>query len=243
MKRDGDIASMFRKHAAKKRASVSSPVVEEQNQEQEHQEERVIEEVVGPTPTPPPSVEPVEDVLPSPPPPSPPAPSPPPPPLPPSGFDVDHLPHDPGERLPIASYHPNDQDAIRRAYILRGAFQPYAHEFPKRRIGNRDRSFTCIWFAKYNWVEYSIKMDSVFCFVCYLFREKKYKGKGSDKFIVDGWRNWNVGDKSLLKHCRSEAHKEAHEKYIGYLTPAAAIDDKIEKWSEEEKKLYKIRLT
>ncbi|KAG2628108.1 hypothetical protein PVAP13_3KG228267 [Panicum virgatum] len=43
----------------KKRASVSSPVVEEQNQEQEH--ERVIEEVVGPTPTPPPSVEPVED--------------------------------------------------------------------------------------------------------------------------------------------------------------------------------------
>ena len=128
MKRDGDIASMFRKHAAKKRASVSSPVVEEQNQEQEHLEERVIEEVVGPTPTPPPSVEPVEDVLLFPPPPSPPAPS---PPLPPSGFDVDHLPHDPGERLPIASYHPNDQDAIRRAYILRGAFQPYAHEFPK----------------------------------------------------------------------------------------------------------------
>ena len=76
-----------------------------------------------------------------------------------------------------------------------------------------------------------------------MFREKKYKGKGSDKFIVDGWRNWNVGDKSLLKHCRSEAHKEAHEKYIGYLTPAAAIDDKIEKWSDEEKKLYKIRLT
>ena len=74
-------------------------MVEEQNQEQEHQEERVIEEVVGPTPTPPPSVEPVEDVLPSPPPPSPPAPSPPPPLLPPSGFDVDHLPHDPGERL------------------------------------------------------------------------------------------------------------------------------------------------
>ena len=68
MKRDGDIASMFRKHAAKKRASVSSPVVEEQNQEQEHLEERVIEEVVGPTPTPPtPSFEPVEDVLPSPP--------------------------------------------------------------------------------------------------------------------------------------------------------------------------------
>jgi len=72
MKRDGDIASLFQKHAAKKRASASSPVVEveEQNQEQEQVEERVIEEVVGPAPTPPtPSLEPIEDVLPPPPPP------------------------------------------------------------------------------------------------------------------------------------------------------------------------------
>ena len=40
MKRDGDIASMFQKHAAKKRVSASSRVVEEQNQGQEHMEER-----------------------------------------------------------------------------------------------------------------------------------------------------------------------------------------------------------
>ena len=244
MKRDGDIASLFQKHAAKKRASASSPVVEveEQNQEQEQVEERVIEEVVGPTPTPPtPSLEPIEDVLPPPPPPPPsPPPASPPPPL---GFDVNHLPQDPGERLPIASYHANDQDAVRRAYIVRGAFQPYAHEFPKRKIGDRDRNFTCMWFAKYDWVEYSIKKDSVFCFFCYLFKRKKYKGKGSDKFIVDGWRNWHVGDKALLKHCRSQAHKEAHEKYIAYLTPSAAIDQKIEKWSDEEIRLYKMRLT
>ena len=216
--------------------------VEEQNQEQEQVEERVIEEVVGPTPTPPtPSLEPIEDVLPPPPPPPPsPPPASPPPPL---GFDVNHLPQDPGERLPIASYHANDQDAVRRAYIVRGAFQPYAHEFPKRKIGDRDRNFTCMWFAKYDWVEYSIKKDSVFCFFCYLFKHKKYKGKGSDKFIVDGWRNWHVGDKALLKHCRSQAHKEAHEKYIAYLTPSAAIDQKIEKWSDEEIRLYKMRLT
>ena len=94
---------MFRKHTARKCASASSLVVEEQNQEQE----RLLEEVVGPTPTPStPSFEPVEDVLSLP------------PPSPPSGFDVDHLPHDIGERLPTTSYHANDQDAIRRAYIL-----------------------------------------------------------------------------------------------------------------------------
>ena len=36
------------------------------------------------------------------------------------------------ERLPIASYNVNDQNAIRRAYILKGPFQPYAHDFEKK---------------------------------------------------------------------------------------------------------------
>ena len=47
MKRDGDIVSLFQKHAAKKRASWT-PVVEE--------EEIIIDEIVDP------SVEPAEDV-------------------------------------------------------------------------------------------------------------------------------------------------------------------------------------
>jgi hypothetical protein len=155
--------------------------VEEQNQVEE--EETIIEEIVDP------SIEPTEDVTAAVEPTPTPAMTnvlPPTPPQTPLGYDVDHLPHDPGERLPIASYHANGQDVGRRAYILRGPFQPYAHEFPKRKIGDRDRSFTCIWFAKYDWVEYSIKKDSVFCFVCYLFKNKKYKGKGMDAFIVDG---------------------------------------------------------
>jgi hypothetical protein len=32
----------------------------------------------------------------------------------------------------------------------------------------------------------------VFRFVCYLFKDKKCKGKGIDTFTKDGWRNWNV---------------------------------------------------
>jgi hypothetical protein len=55
MKRDGDIASMFQKHAAKKRAS-STPVVEEHNQVEE--EDTIIEEIIDPAvePTPAPAV-------------------------------------------------------------------------------------------------------------------------------------------------------------------------------------------
>ena len=50
-------------------------------------------------------------------------PMPPPPPQPsslPPVYDINHLPHDPGERHPILKYHVNDQDVIRRAYIIKG---------------------------------------------------------------------------------------------------------------------------
>jgi len=35
----------------------------------------------------------------------------------------------------------------------------------------------------------------------------------------------------------------AQEKFIGFMDPSAAIDNKIEKWSDEDRRLYKIRLT
>ena len=46
-------------------------------------------------------------------------------------YDFSRLKHDPGDRLPIASYPINDQDAVRRAYILKKPFKPYAHNLKK----------------------------------------------------------------------------------------------------------------
>ena len=180
MKRDGSIASLFQKHIAKKlAASSSSPspvpaatVVEEQIQEQE----RIIEEDVNPSlvassvlsesseaedvlpPIPPP----IENVLP---PQSP-------------IYDVNRLPYDPGERLPIASYPFNDQDAIRRSYILNGPYQPYSHEFKKRAIGGRERGFNCVWFYKYDWVEYSKKRKLCFASYATCSRTNKVRARG-----------------------------------------------------------------
>jgi hypothetical protein len=89
---------------------------------QEQEKERINEEIVNPMPfAPPPS----------------------------RLYDVSRLQHDPGERQPIASYNANDHDAIRRAYILRGPFQPYAHEFPNRKIGDRDRHLILCGFKKF----------------------------------------------------------------------------------------------
>jgi hypothetical protein len=154
-------------------------------------------------------------------------------PAPPTLYDISHLPHDPSERQPIASYHANDHDAIRRAYILRGPFQPYAHEFPNRKIGDRDRHFNFVWFQNFPWIEYSVKKDAAFCFMCYLFKSKANKGKGTSAFTSDGWNNWNKGSEALLKHVGSMSHKTTKENYLGFINPNAAIDNKIEKliWS------------
>ena len=51
-----------------------------------------------------------------------------------------------------------------------------------------------------------------------------------------------MGEQTLLKHMDSKAHKAAQEKLIGFMDPGAQIDNKIEKWSDEDRRLYKVRL-
>ena len=129
MKRAGNIASLFERHAQKTGKKASMPdvhgtvdVAEEQTREfvvQEQTQETVVSmSNVTVEQTPEPMVR-LEDV-------SPPSPV----------YDFSRLKHDPGERLPIASYPVNDQDAVRRAYILKKPFKPYAHDFEKRPIGS-----------------------------------------------------------------------------------------------------------
>jgi hypothetical protein len=92
---------------------------------------------------------------------------------PPPVYDINRLPQDPRERVPITDYPVNDQDAVRRAYILKGPFQDYSQQFNRRLIGGRSRSFNPFWFHQHHWLEYSAKKEATFCFMCYLFKEKK----------------------------------------------------------------------
>ncbi|XP_025795015.1 uncharacterized protein LOC112875393 [Panicum hallii] len=172
MKRSGDIASLWKNYEAKKKqASSPSPSVaqalpEGQIEEQESvlDRERVIEENVMTTPMPPAPPPPVPEKEPI--------------------YDINQLPLDSGERQSIANYPVNDQDSVRRAYIIKGPYQPYAHDFDNdsRKIGGKDRKFNPLWFYKYPWIEYSVKKEATFCFVCYLFG----KGRSKTFAFVDG---------------------------------------------------------
>lgn len=179
---DNDIASFFRKHEAKKIAASSSS-----SNGFIGDDAPVLEEEPPQAPT-------IDDEAPVPEVNAPPAPI----------YDVNRLESDPGLRLPISSYPANDQDSVRRAYILKGQWQKYSYQFPARNIYGKQHQFSFVWFHKYSWLEYSVAKDAGFCMVCYLF------GNESSNFVKGGWRNWNKSD-ALDKHVGAvtSAHNKA----------------------------------
>lgn len=50
-----------------------------------------------------------------------------------------------------------------------GPKQPILVCFPETKYGNRKRHFSLNWYKLYNWIEYSITNDSIFCFPCRFF--------------------------------------------------------------------------
>ncbi|WVZ49270.1 hypothetical protein U9M48_000642 [Paspalum notatum var. saurae] len=152
-------------------------------------------------------------------------------------YDVDCLEHDPGLRVPISRFDVNDQDAVRRGYILKGPCHLYAHDYPVREIYGHPRRFSIIWFSKYPWIEYSVEKDAAFCFICYLF------GNETGTWVTNGGRNWNVGSSALDKHSGSTVHKFAQDKYNLFVKKGTKIDTVIVKVSEKDRVEYKARLT
>jgi hypothetical protein len=49
-------------------------------------------------------------------------------------LNLEELPSDPGKRMKMSSYHPNDQEIIRKRYIQSGPCQPTQHHFPKEKL-------------------------------------------------------------------------------------------------------------
>ncbi|XP_052114108.1 uncharacterized protein LOC110278421 [Arachis duranensis] len=64
-------------------------------------------------------------------------------------FEVDNLIADPGQRPKISSYHPNDRDKVRCAYLQKGPCQPRTHDFPQTACGSSFRRFNPNWFDDY----------------------------------------------------------------------------------------------
>ncbi|KAJ0809786.1 putative transcription factor and/or regulators TTF-type(Zn) family [Helianthus annuus] len=116
-------------------------------------------------------------------------------------IDLNDLPSDPYDRPPISSYHPNQIDDIRRAYLIKGAFQPRSHEFPFKDYYGKKRRFVVTWFNDHKWLEYSTKVNKAFCLYCYLFKEDVGNQGGRDTWSSNskGFCDWSKKG-SLTEH-------------------------------------------
>ncbi|XP_026454969.1 zinc finger MYM-type protein 1-like [Papaver somniferum] len=149
-------------------------------------------------------------------------------------------------RKTISSYHPNDQDKVRRAYMKMGPCQPKNFPFPQKLMGKKNRRFNEACFLKHeSWLEYSISKDAVFCLPCYLFRNY-VTGKGSsDAFVNAGFSNWKPQVEKLDKHvgCQNSAHNDAYMKSRELLQETHHIEAIYRRQKEQESLSYMIRLT
>ncbi|KAL7137710.1 hypothetical protein ABFS83_10G111200 [Erythranthe nasuta] len=128
----------------------------------------------------------------------------------------EYLELDPGKRTPIFYYHPNDQDEVRRVYLVNGPTRPNTTDYPPRKIGKRNRSFNNSWYKDNDWLEYSIEKVVVFCLPCYLC----YNGTSNSAFVIEGFRCWNLKDKlntrvgELNSHHRNCHSTKAEADYL-----------------------------
>uniref|UniRef100_A0A2N9GIB5 TTF-type domain-containing protein n=1 Tax=Fagus sylvatica TaxID=28930 RepID=A0A2N9GIB5_FAGSY len=132
--------------------------------------------------------------------------------------DLNNLPSDPGLREPISSYHPNDQDNIRRAYIQKGPCQIVPANLPQTKIGGSMRRFNPDW-------------------------QDVGKQAGGDTFVRTGFKLWHKKEK-LQTHVGgvNSAHNQALKKCEDLMKPNQHINNVFVKQTKEEKIKYRIQL-
>ncbi|XP_074327040.1 uncharacterized protein LOC141664980 [Apium graveolens] len=135
-------------------------------------------------------------------------------------IEVDELEADPGLRENVNIVAPNEKerDRTRRAFFLKGPFQPKNHVF-------------------------LIKKDAAFCLCCYLFKDKCGTGS-NDSFVGEGFKNWKKPDR-FQKHIgdHSSIHNQCQRACEMLMNPKRHIDVVLSQQSEQVKNDYRIQLT
>ncbi|KAL9673012.1 hypothetical protein QQ045_029265 [Rhodiola kirilowii] len=161
-----------------------------------------------------------------------------------AAFDINSLERGPGKRKAIWNYPSNEQDNVRRAYVVLGANQPHLNTYPSIWDGGQYRKFNSSWFEQWQWLEYSIQKDKAYCFGCYLFETDSSK---ASSFTRDGFSNWrNVKDKrsGILAHIGgiNSIHNSSMQKWENLRNPSRHIDRVINTLSSKEVTDNRLRL-
>ncbi|KAJ1295190.1 hypothetical protein BS78_01G205200 [Paspalum vaginatum] len=139
-----------------------------------------------------------------------------------------HVTADPALRIPIERFH--------------RPTQPRGHEFPHKNF----RTFRAQWFNDYDWLEYSVSKDAVYCFYCSLFRkEAEHEKFGHDVFSKTGYDNWkNATCRGFLDHWRAVGgcHNKARKCAYDFSNQQTSISRKFESNTVDSEKRYEVRV-
>ena len=128
-------------------------------------------------------------------------------------------------------------DQEKQTIIENGPYQPRLKTYPENpAIGpNKQRKFSPSWFKEYPHMEYSVKTDSVYCFVCCLFPKGVGREKASDAWIT-GIKTWdkmksrgkdNKG--KMAQHFASATHKAALSELAHFAHNMSHVDVMLDK--------------
>jgi hypothetical protein len=148
---------------------------------------------------------------------------------------------DPGLRKPIEELDVNIRDVVRREYLLLGPCQPKGHIFPKKRIGDRQRSFQESWFKKHEWLEYSVAKDAAFCFYCFLFKQPRRENFGVESYTgATGYNNRKNAIKSFDVHVGNidSAHNKARRCFDDFKNQIQSVSHVMSQVSRKQEEEY-----
>ena len=102
---------------------------------------------------------------------------------------------------------------LRALRIHQGPHQPVLSKYKVTIHRGKARSFCSKWYEFHNWLEYSTKVDKMFCFVCRAFAHKVIGsvGRVDPAFTTSGTQasRWKDARKVLSRHQASCVHEQA----------------------------------
>ena len=98
--------------------------------------------------------------------------------------------------------------------LVGGPARPVLHNYPKKNFGKQNRAFSTAQYESYDFIEYSISWDAVFCFPCRHFMSSTaYKDIA---FTEKGVRDWKKIRKKLDKHANTQSHMDSMTRWTEY---------------------------
>lgn len=85
--------------------------------------------------------------------------------------------------------------------------QPILQQFPSHSVSNKLRSFNASWYLKRPWIEYSIKLDKIFCSYGQNFALNINHIFKQDVYISLGYCDWKNVFNTIIKHECSNIQK------------------------------------